>query len=207
MFSVVTPAGDKTLLTASELRAAIGIADADTSKDAVLATIGASVALMVARECLVAAPGIVEPTLRAETISETWRLTACRDFLIPARRFASSITSVTVDGVSLDLSNVEIDPTNGFIYRLSNDVRTIWGLGKIVVVYVAGFSTVPADLKTAAKKMVSDIYTTASRDPNLKRIKIDGVSEREYWVGPVTDPAIPQEVKDLLGPYGQILVA
>ena len=207
MFSVTTPAADKTLLTAAELRAAIGLADGDTSKDAVLTTIGAAAALIIARECTVPASGGNEPTLRSEGITETWRVTRCQELLLPARRFVSAITSISVDGTAIGISDFEADPSNDFIFRLVNDCRAVWRPSKVTAVYTAGFATVPPDLKQAAKKIVSDIYTTASRDPNLKRVKIDGVSEREYWVGPVTDPSIPQEVRDLLAPYSQIRVA
>lgn len=205
MFTVTTPASDKTLLTAAELRDAVGVTD--NSKDSQLAAIGASVALSIARYCNVSASGVTEPTLRSETITETWRLGGCVDFLIPARRFVSSITSVTVNGAVIAADGYEIDPATSIIYRLADDVRTQWEAGKIVIVYVAGFSTVPSDLKTAAAKFVSEIYSTGTRDPNLKRLKIEGVSEREYWVPPTTDPLISQEVADLLFAYRNHVVA
>lgn len=44
-------------------------------------------------------------------------------------------------------------------------------------------------------------------DRNLRREKIEGVIEREYWVGPTSDPAIPQEIMDLIGPYKTYRVA
>ena len=75
--------------------------------------------------------------------------------------------------------------------------------GKITVVYVAGYETVPADVKLAASKAVALLNTEAGRDPNLKREDIPGLIEREWWVAPSSDPLLSNEISELLAPYRQ----
>ena len=205
MFVVTTPASSRSLLSQAELRAAIGVTD--NSQDTALATIGARVAAMISGACRVARSGQYEPTLLSETITETFRLTKHKECLIPARRFAWQVNSLSIDGVAQTTDDYELEPNTGLIYRLSDDARVCWPCGKIVAVYKAGFPAVPEDLKLAASKLVSELYTVGTRDPNLRRVKIEGVSEREYWIPPTKDPAISQEVKDMLAPYTTITVA
>ncbi len=205
MFVVTTPASSRSLLSQAELRAAIGVTD--NSQDTALATIGARVAAMITGACRVARSGQSEPTLLSETITETFRLTKEKECLVPARRFAWQIDSMSIDGVAQTTDDYELEPNTGLIYRLSGDARVCWSCGKIVAVYKAGFSVVPDDLKLAAAKLVSELYTVGTRDPNLRRVKIEGVSEREFWIPPTKDPAISQEVKDMLAPYTTITVA
>ncbi len=84
-----------------------------------------------------------------------------------------------------------------------------WPCGNTVVECSAGFAVVPDDLKYAAIKFVQAENTTGSRDPLLKRIRIEGVSEREYWVDPNKQSAVPGEVMDILvrGGYVNMVVA
>lgn len=205
MFVVTTAATSTALLTTAELRASIGVAD--NTYDEVLGTIGARVATLISDACGVARSGQSEPTLLSETITETFRISRQRECLVPARRFAWEVVSLSIDDVAQDSTAYELEPNNGLIYRLSSDTRSCWPVGKVIAVYKAGFTTVPASLKLAASKLVADFYSAGTRDPNLRRLKIDGVSEREWWVPPTKDPAIPQEVSDMLSPFKTVLVA
>ncbi len=47
--------------------------------------------------------------------------------------------------------------------------------------YTAGFTTLPGDLKVAAARLMLELYSENARDPNIKREKVEGVGETEYW--------------------------
>jgi hypothetical protein len=201
MLAVTTPAGDPKLLSAAEMRLAVGLASDDSSKDTVLETLNSRVSRAIASHCKVATAGIAVPTLRSETLTETFRTGMSRQRLLLSRRPIVSVTSVVEDGVTLTGADYEIDASTGILLRLESDEPADWAWGKITVVYVAGWATVPDDLKLAASKLASEIYTVGTRDPNLKRIKVEGVDEREFWVAPSSDPLISSEVDALLAPY------
>lgn len=199
MLTITTAAADRSLLTIEELRAAAGLSDA--SQDVALQTVGNRVSATIARLCRVNDVPPTPPTLREETLTQVYRYYEGSEELILARRPVTSITSVVVDDLTIETTDYEVDIASGLLYRLSDDYRTLWTGSKATVVFVAGWSTVPDDLKLAASKMVADIYLTGTRDPNLRRHQIDGVGEREYWVSPASDPLVSQEVTELLSPY------
>lgn len=198
-FSVTTPASDVSLLTIAELRAAAGVSDA--SQDAELIVTGRRVSTAIARKCAVVDDGVNPPTLLRETCTEIFRWTGCGPLPL-SRKPVTSVTSVTVDGAVIDAADYEIAGSS-YLYRLSSDELSYWACGKITVVYVAGYATAPDDLKLAASKLVTSVYSETARDPNLKREDIDGVIEREYWVAPTNDPLLSTEISDLLAPYVQ----
>jgi len=196
MFAVTTASTDNTLLTLAELRSAIGISD--NSKDADLTTLGARVAAQIYKACNLAKDGATPPTLREETCSDTFRERLFQEQIVLSRRPVTSIISVTECDVVLTTDQYELDAAAGILKRLCNDRETLWFPGKIIVEYVAGFATVPDDLKLAASKFVQSIYRTGGRDPLLRTVTIQGVSTREYWVDPNNDSVVPGEVMDIL---------
>lgn len=202
MLTVTTAATDLTLLTAAELREAVGLDAGDGSQDAALQRLGARVAATITRACGVAAAGAQAPTLRSETLSETFRLARARDCLVLSRRPVTAIASVTADGTALDADDYETEDGAGLLYRLSGDCRTDWCAAKVVVAYTAGWPVVPQDLALAASKLAAAVWAEGRRaDPNLRSEEIPGVITQTWWVGPKDDPAIPGEVMDLLAPY------
>jgi hypothetical protein len=203
-FTVTTPATDRSLLTLAELRAAAGISD--SSKDAELTTLGNRIAASIASACLVARSGAVPPTLRLETITETFRVRSCGGPLMLSRSPVVSIASIT-EGLSA-LSASDYDNDNGRLTRLSSDVVSSWASGLVTVVYDAGWSTVPDDLKLAAVKFVQAETQQDGRDPMLKSKTIEGVSSYEWWVDPTKDSVVPGDVMDILrrGNYLRIWV-
>lgn len=199
IFTVTTPASDLSLLTTAELRAAAGVTD--SSQDAELAIVGRRVSASIARQCCVVDDGVNTPTLLAETCTEVSRWLGCGPLRL-SRRPVTSVTSVTVGGTLIDAADYEISGGSN-LYRLSSDELSDWESGKITVVYVAGYATAPEDLKLAASKLVTSVNSETARDPSLKREDIDGVIEREYWVGPTDDRLLSTEISDLLAPYKQ----
>ncbi len=201
-FTVTTPASNLSLLTVEELRAAVGVTD--SSQDAALTALGLRLSASIAKQCGVASDGIHPTTLLSETCSEVFRPARHQQDLVLARRPVSAITSVTENGMALDIADYEIRRGSGILTRLSGDRFSCFPCGKITVVYEAGFDEAPDDLKLAASKLAAALYSETARDPNLKRVDIPDVEEREYWVGPSDDPLLSAEISDLLAPYRQV---
>lgn len=207
VFNVVTPATDLTLLSIVELRAAIGASDG--SKDVALTRIGSRVADALTQACHVATDGATPATLRKESVTDTFRLNrwwgrishpTAHETLTLSRRPIVTVASVVEIG-TLDPTSYEIRAGQGALMRLFNDQPSNWGRGKIVVTYDAGWTTVPEGLKRAAEKLVRFYWSEATRDPLVRQVSIPGVMEKTFWIGSPTDPAIPQDVIDDLGPY------
>lgn len=199
MLTVTDPASDLTLLTIEEARLAYGVTG--SSMDATVQMFEQRVAIVIANACNIASDGIAVPTIKLETLSEVRRLGCSLPVLLLARRFVKAITSVTVDGTVLDPADYEVDRVAGMLYRLENDRRVEWAAGKVTIVYEAGLETIPSDVKLAASKLMASYKSETGRDPNLKREKVEGVSEMEYWVGSKDDPAVPSDVMDILSRY------
>lgn len=206
MFAVTTPAQDRSLLTSEEARAAIGKPAASPD---VITPLIARVSAAIVRACRVPADGVTPPTLRLETVSDTFRLKSHQGSLVLSRKPLVTMVSVVENDVTLTAdTDYEAHKASGILKRLSGDAEVCWPCGKIVVSYTAGWETVPDDLKLAAMKLAGVLYSEGERvDPNLKRDVIPGVREVEYWVAPNTDTLVPQEVLDLLGPYMHHVIA
>lgn len=203
-FAVTVPADDLSLLTIDELRAAVGVTG--TAEDAALKTLGSRLSASIARQCCIASDGISPATLMLETCTETFRAIRSPRELILARRPVTGIISVSENGALVDPADYEIRHGSGILARLSGDRISCFPSGKITVVYKAGFEDVPDDLKLAASKLAIALYSETARDPNLKRVNIPDVLEREYWVGPADDPLLSAEIQDLLAPYKQLFL-
>ncbi len=201
IFSVTDSADDTSLLTIAELRAAVGATDG--SQDAALLILGRSVSATISRQCALASDGVNPPTLLQETCNDVFRARRLSETLMLSRRPVTSIISVTIDGEALDADEYEVDPATGLLTRLSDDRPICWPCGKIEVQYIAGYATAPDDLKLAASKLATSLNAENAKDPGLKREKVDGVGELEYWVAPSSDPLLTNEISQLLAPYRQ----
>lgn len=198
-----TACTDRSLLTADELKAALGTAT--PTNDQVTALRG-RVEQTIVRACRVPAAGVTPPTLRVEGVTETFRFKSSQHHLQLARKPTVSIVSITENDTVLTVgTDYENEPATGVVRRLASDVETCWPCGKIVVVYTAGWATVPDDLKLAASRLALFLWSEPD-DPTLRRESIPGVIEREWWVVPSTGLAIPREVMELLGPFMQLAV-
>ncbi len=206
MFTVVTPATDRSLLTTAELRTVVGVSDA--SRDAELAALNIQVSDLIARECGVVSDGINPPTLRRETVAETFRSRAWRcgsGGLLLARRPVFTVSQITEDGEALTVADYELDRGAGLLLRLSGDVRSAWAFNGLSVQYVAGYDVVPEDLKLAAAMTAREMLSQRSRDPLMKREVVNGVGELEYWVGAsATGSALSPAILAILAPYRTI---
>ncbi len=216
MLTIATPNTDRSLLTLAELRAAVGVSDG--SKDAALVPLGEYVSAMITSACKVAKSGVIPPTLRLETVTETFLFKSLQKSLVLARRPVVELVSVTQTDSLLSETEYSLDAASGILYRanvagyytMPNGPWGWWPAGNTVIEYSAGYEGVPADLKYAAIKFVQAENTTGSRDPNLKSLEISGVSRREWWVSDrqVTS-SVPGEVMDILvrGGYTNMVTA
>jgi hypothetical protein len=202
--TVTTPAADLLLLTIEEMRTAAGVTG--TGSDAALQATEARVAAAIMAECHVAVGRGAPPTLKQETLTETF-FGVNAVVLVLARRHEVEIVSVTVDGVARDVEAVLAEPEAGLLHLLDGNVPTIWRGGRIVVVYKAGFAEVPPELKMAAGDFLRLAWAEKTRDPALKREVIDMPDverrEREYWVGAVPGQSTEGAVPDVVA--GQLL--
>lgn len=203
MFEVTTPAADRAILSADELRLASGLSATDTSQDGRLRELGLRASDAIAHQCKVQGDGVNAPTLLSEVVRDTIRFAAAKPSLVLSRRFVTAIASVVEDGVTLATDDYETDKGSGIIRRLSGDGYACWPASKIVVFYTAGFASPPMDLKHAAELLLRQMISQTVRDPMVRRERIDGVGETEYWVGAVGGAESPAAVAiaNLLRPY------
>jgi hypothetical protein len=208
-FNVITPATDLTLLSLAEMRAAVGLTNND--RDSAVKRVGSRVVAAITNACKIATDGATPPTLRQETVQDTFRLNrwwnrrdhpGLKETLILSRRPIVQINSVVEAGNTLDpTADFEVRAGAGFLNRLFMDSPSHWARDKIVINYDAGWATVPDGLKRAAEELMVFYWSEGYKDPLLRSVTVSGVLEREYWIGSPTDPAIPQSVMDKLGPY------
>lgn len=224
---VTTPATDLSLLTIEELRAAVGAKD--NRNDAVLLTIGARVAGRLTAACNIVEGGTAPPTLRLETLTETflmqgfgafhhtpitshyWRnpreQPASLDPLVLSRRPIVSVVSLDESGTALDPADYQIMSSRGELIRLNNGLPTSWWRGQqITVVYQAGWAVVPENLKRAAEELVRQYWFEGSRDPATRQVEVPGVRTVSYWVGSTNEPDIPRSIMDALTPYRNVIL-
>jgi hypothetical protein len=183
-----------------ELRSALGL-EAD-SYEVELTALNDQIADALAEACPVERAGATPPTFREEGLTETIRSVYCRKQLWLSRAPVVSVASVVVDGTTLSADDYYVDGWK--LLRLVGGSPADWSGAKIVVTYTAGWATVPTPLKLAATKLARILWTEegpGARDPGLKRERIEGVIEREWWVTPGGTPMLPVEITDLLAPY------
>lgn len=202
ILTITDAADDLQLLTIEEMRAAAGVTG--SGQDDALTALGLRIAADICSECNIAIGIGAPPTLMQETCSEVFRGVRS-DYLILARRHDVTITSIVVDGITLDPAEYEVDPESGLVTRLSGDTPTCWSGSKITVVYDAGFEEIPADLAHAATDFFRLAWSERSRDPAVKAIEIDVEDidrvRTDYWAGALPgrgEGAVPEVVSGQL---------
>ena len=104
-----------------------------------------------------------------------------------------SITSVTVEGTSLNIIDYKCKKNNGKLIRNNG----IWPTGEIniLVTYTAGYTEIPSDLELACKHLVMSYFKSdiASFSTTFQ----DGFVFRPE--------ALPAQVKALVAPYKKVM--
>lgn len=214
LFAVTTPATDRTLLTIAELRLAAGVEG--NARDAELTRLGNSITASIVKVCRVVTDGATPPTLRLETVSDTFRSISYQNssryayiagrhrHLMLSRKPVVEIISITENDVVLDpATDFLVNKSAGMLTRLSNDREICWPSGTIIGAYSAGWVTVPDDLKYAASTFVQLSLQQTGRDPFLTLKRTEGVSEYR-WNESSKDSVVPYQVMDILETGGYI---
>lgn len=196
---ITTPAPDRSLLTIDEMRSAAGVTNG--SRDAELRALEGRVAASIMSECNIAIGSGAEPTLRSETVTETV-YSPYGSILTLGRRHNVVLSSATLDSSVVSPSDYVVDAEKGLLSKLQSGYSCHW-IGQVaVVVYTAGFSTVPGDLKQAALDYFRSALAESGRDPLLKAISEDVpglMSERrEFWVGSIPGQSKEGAVPDIV---------
>ncbi|WP_136617059.1 MULTISPECIES: hypothetical protein [Mesorhizobium] len=187
----------------------------DSSQDTKLAALDLRNSAAIMTECKVAVGAGAEPTLRQETLTETFRGVdvAALQF---SRRFNIEVTSLVEDGEPLTADDdFAVDPESGLVARLVNNREVRWCATKIIAVYKAGFADVPGDLAEAAMEFMRLAWAEKGRDPSLKSEVVDIPDvrrvERDFWVGSIpgkgTESAVPEIVAGKLARFINPVVA
>ncbi len=211
--AVSTAATDRKLISSTDVEAAFGT-------DIVVSdTLLLQISDAISRECRVpegfGPTGPAVPTLRSETLVETFRRdTSAADGAWPygetprrettlflSRMPVNSITSVVADGTTLAVSNYEVIEHGGRLIRLYSDAPISWASNKIVVTYVAGYATVPEDLKLAALAAAQEKSSSMARDPLLRAETHEGYGTFQYALSTRSDTAFSASVLNMLAPY------
>jgi len=189
MLVVTTPADDLALAPIEAMRAAAGVAD--DSRDDELAALCLRISAEIVDACGVAVGKGAEPTLRKERLTETF--SGCHDeVLILSRRHNIEIVSVTQDGTSITLDARSLKSEDGLLYRWIDGRKSHWNANEIVVVYDAGFETVPPGLVGVVTDLARVRLSEGGVDPLVKSVTVDveGIDsvKTDRWVGGLGSP-------------------
>lgn len=210
MRNIVTVTGansDKMLTTLARVKLELDITGADSNRDMLL-----NLKILEASDDIEASLGF---TVRKETVSQEFWFEngdVAPEYLLLDRTPALTPTSITVDGVALDLnmSPFRLDPKTGQLFALCNGFPSLWYFYKsIVVVYSGGYilpsessSDLPNGIHGAAVELMSDYWLAKGRDPSVKSEEIPGVIRTDYWVGAVGETGeLPPRVVMKLAPF------
>ena len=119
MLTIPEPNEERTLLTIEEMRAAAGLVSGDDSRDTELTALNEYTSAVITSACKVARAdlGAIPPTLREETVTESYRWNTDQTFISLSRRPVVSITSVTENDSELDPADYELD--GAVLYRVA----------------------------------------------------------------------------------------
>jgi hypothetical protein len=197
---ITTPAGDPSLAPIAALRAAAGLSSDDSSRDAELTELGKRISAEIVEACRIAVGEGEEPTLRKETLSETFT-GCCDDVLILARRHNVKITSVTENGRAVTIDARGLKSESGLLERWVNGCRSRWTANEIVVVYDAGFDVSPASLVGVVTDLARIRLSQASVDPLVKSVRVEvtdvDIVQTDRWIGSVpgmAETGMPAEI-------------
>src|SRR3990167_5540578 len=112
-FQVDTAATDLQLLTIQQLRVGAGLVKDNSSRDEELTELGLRVAADIAVACRVADGGVYPPTLRSETVTNTFQWPGGAGDLILSRRFVSGTPTITEDAVAVVAADYAIKRAEG----------------------------------------------------------------------------------------------
>lgn len=201
------------LTSATNVQTALGIGSTDTT---LIESIIDRVSALVVQYCNLAKDVSGKaPTFAQETCRATWYIgsRSGADLVLPWRAPMSSITSVVEDDVTLTAADDYQLTAGGLLRRLSDDASICWSTGKIVVVYVAGWTSlptnVPPDLEARVIDQVKMEYQARKRDPSLRSEAVPDVYQASFLIAggdSIGESGLLVSLEGALGPYRSIPV-
>ncbi|WP_207479565.1 hypothetical protein [Arenibaculum pallidiluteum] len=148
-------------------------------------------------------------TFASASRTQTIRLPRWRERLILDRTPVVSIASVAQNGEALTADEIEIEDSGaGFLLRVDAAGCSLGWCGKVVVTYVAGYASTPADVERCVLDLCVRAYHGRGRDPLLRSERILDVIDQS-WMD--TDKVemrggLPVDVADRLCAYRVVSV-
>lgn len=198
MLEIITPAESRDLTTLEVVKAECGITD--TASDTRIERLITQASVAIGSWCCRAFAG--------EEVRETLQDQPSRcPHRVLSRHPIISITSITIDGTTIDPSGYQVNTALGLIYRRINSKAALWERGETVVTYTAGYvlppddeRDLPEDVEAACIMMVRTALATSSPDDTRIRSKtVEGVGGRTYFE--TSADAVPPAAQALLEPY------
>jgi len=125
-----------------------------------------------------------------------------------------SVTSITVNDPAgaytlTQGTDFAIDQAKSQLIRLdaSSGLPRRWDPIQTVVIYTAGFATIPSDIDDACSRMTKKAYWQRGRDPSVMEQGTPQMGNVKYWVNPSPDGNLPADIADLLDNYRFMVVA
>ena len=126
--------------------------------------------------------------------------------MVLARRPIVSVSSITEDGVLVDVAEFEVSAAMGAVRRLSNNLPRTWPSSLIIATYVAGWvmpgeigRNMPTDWEDAVIEGVKAAWFARLRDPSVKSENVSGVQQTDYFFGtPGQDGPLPVDAMSKL---------
>lgn len=217
---VMTAAESRNLTTLSRVKAELNINDG--SSDYLL-----SQKIAEASDDIVIALGY-DPI--RETVRETfWWEYAFNQFFDNPRDCLSqlflrklpivSITSVILDGNTLDATQYRIDANTGILTFIETDgTPTGWFISASAIVeYIGGYitpgtqgqtSNVKPAIEAATIGLIKSFWFNKDQNPNIQSESVVGLASYTYWAGSGTDSSMfPPEVSRLIAPLKRTRMA
>lgn len=82
-----------------------------------------------------------------------------------------------------------------------------WDSYQTVIVYSAGFETIPEDIEDACSRLTKKAFWQRGRDPSVMQQNTPLVGEVRYWVNPTPDGNLPADIVDLVDNYRLMVIA
>lgn len=211
MLEIVTPASVTALTTLAAVKADLGLTDAD--EDAYLSAQIERVSAFICTFLAVVQADDGSRTLGRETLTE-WI-----EAPLLSRVPVVSITSMEDgNGEALDPDDYVVDkPTGRFYGANARWMNLVYNYTPPVlpmaVTYTAGWllpgetgRNLPHDIEAAALALIKAGRAGRGRDPLVKSEDVPGLIRTEYWVGTVSDSAMPPDIAARLSLHKRLTV-
>jgi hypothetical protein len=189
---VVTAASERGLITLDQAKIVLGIDAADTTHDAEITLMIASISAGISTYC--------DRLFVVQTYRDQYR-NASADKL-RARQYPIALATggdpelftVTIDGAVITPDQYDLDVTNGWLYPIAG-----WWSGVLIVLdYKAGYNPIPADVQAAANEWLTMRWAAKGYDPTLRSEEIPDLISVAYQQQPASGSdgalALPQSV-------------